>query len=333
MPWIEEITNETKEIHYLCDVGLSYGDYLMLTPSFRLLKNKYPHCKLNFWVELDDEIKILDGNQYLDCIMSFKQFMNSYRNGDNFLLGGNYAVYQIPSIVIDEVFKKENAYKAYCDNLGLYAQLKKEYIPDYYIFESEKEEIENMLREKGIEKEKPIIIIHTEASSPLRNWHPEYTKELALRLSKDYQVILLGIYYKDLANLNGYHNIYSFIDEVSVRLASALLDFADLLVGPDSLFMHVAGALNTQALALMSSFSGNLRYNLMPSVEVFQKEYRCAPCMQHNIDCCEEGKINNLSPDANGNYISMPCMLSISPDEIYNKIIEKMEKIKNGLYS
>jgi len=39
-----------------------------------------------------------------------------------------------------------------------------------------------------------------------------------------------------------------------------------------------------------------------------------------------------LLPDLNGNFISMPCMLSISPDEVYDKIILKMEE-KNGLHS
>lgn len=328
MPWIKEATSETEEIYYLCDVGLSYGDYLMLTPSFRLLKKQYPQMKLSFCVELDDEIKILNGNQYLDGLFSFSQFMNAYKNENKLILGKNYAVYQIPSIVMDEVFKKENAYKAYCDDLGLVPDSKDEYIPDYYISDSEREELEEVLKRKGIDKDKPIITIQTEASSPLRNWHPNYTKELALKLSSDYQVILLGLYYKELADLSENNNIYSFIDEVSVRVASALIDYTDFLIGPDSLFMHVAGALGTQALVLMSSFSGDLRYNLMPSVEVFQKEYRCAPCLQHNIECCEEGRIDYLSPDTNNNYISMPCMLSIEPNEIYNQVMTKMENIK-----
>lgn len=326
MPWIEEVTKETEEIYYLCDVGLSYGDYLMLTPSFRLLKKEYPEKRLNFCVELDNEIKILNNNKYLDSIFSFNQFMNVYKNKNNFILGENYAVYQIPSIVMDKIFEKENAYKAYCDDIGLIPKSKKEYIPDYYISNAERKNVENILSQKGISRNKPIIIIQTEASSPLRNWHPDYTKELALKLSLDYQVILLGLYYKELSQLNIHKNIYSFIDEVSVRIASALIDYADLLVGPDSLFMHVAGALNTQALVIMSSFSGDLRYNLMPSVEILQKEYRCAPCLQHNIDCCEEGKIDYLTPDYNGNYISMPCMLSIKPKEVYDRIILKMGK-------
>lgn len=332
MPWIEEVTKETEEIHYLCDVGLSYGDYLMLTPSFRLLKKEYPKKRLNFCVELDDEIKILSGNKYLDSIVSFNQFMKSYKNKNEIMLGKNYAVYQIPSIVMDKVFKEENAYKAYCDDVGLIPRLIKEYIPDYYIFNSEREEAEKILRQKGIDRNKPIIIIQTEASSPLRNWHPNYTKELALRLSSDYQVILLGLYYKSLIALGENDNIYPFINEVSVRIASALVGCADFLVGPDSLFMHVAGALNIQGLVLMSSFLGDLRYNLMPSIEILQKEYKCAPCLQHNIDCCDEGKEYHLLPDLNGNFISMPCMLSISPDEVYDKIILKMEE-KNGLHS
>jgi ADP-heptose:LPS heptosyltransferase len=317
MPWIEEVKCENpKDIYIISNVGLSYGDYLILTPLFRGFREIYPDTEIIFTPEIDEELNILYNNPDISSILDFNKFLDMYKNGNNIFGASFDGVYQLPSIVRDEVFTKENAYQAYCDDAGITPS---SYIPEYYIREEERQQALELLSQKNID-ENEYIVIQTEASSPIRNWHPDYVMDLAYKLAEDYKIVLLGAYPKWFDEDEIQHdNILYCIRKTSVRNACAIVGMSKLTICPDSLFAHVSGALYKKCLVLMSSFLGDLRYNLMPTIEVLQKEYHCAPCLLHNIDCCEYGK--NSDTDDEGNYYSMPCMMSITPDEVYKNIM------------
>jgi len=321
MPWIERIKKENpKEIYVISNVGLSYGDYLMLTPLFSALKEAYKDTDIIFCTEIDEEINILYGNPNITSIMDFDHFMVVYQGVDRKFAASFDGIYQIPSIIRDSVFKNKNAYIAFCEDVGLTPN---SYLPQYFIQPPERKKAQDLLCQHNITKDDKLIILQTEASSPMRNWHPDYTLDLAQRLSEKYKVILLGIYYEYFSEaIQDNQNIIPLIKKLSVRNACALIEQADLVVAPDSLFAHIAGALSQKGLILMSSFPAELRYSLMPTLTVLQKEYFCAPCMLHNLDCCSVGEDQLLKTDRNGNYYSMPCMLSISVDDVYEKVMQ-----------
>jgi len=322
MPWIEELSDNPEEIYVVSNVGLSFGDYLILTPVFDALRDRYPNANIFFCTELDEEVNILAGNQDITSISSFAQFLDIYKKYDQNIFASSFdGVYQIPSIIADEAFRYKNAYKVYCEDLGIEPT---SYLPKYFPSDKEREYAHDILEKNNIDIDTDkIIVIQTEASSPMRNWHYDYTYELAEMLSKDYKVVLLGAYYELLKERTAdNNNITCFIKDISFRQACAVVDFASLVVGPDSVFIHVAGALNKKALALMSSFPGYARYDLMPTVKVLQKKYHCAPCFLHSVDYCGEGNKFGLKPDEKGNYISMPCMLSIKPNEVYEEAMK-----------
>lgn len=324
MPWIDPIKrDDPEEVYVITNVGLSYGDYLMLTPMFSALNERYSGVKVIFCTELQEEVNILYKNPDIYSVMSFAHFLNIYKGIDRTTPCSIDGVFQIPSIITDEVFTRVNAYKAFCDDLGI---TPRSYLPKYFVQEKEHIDAVDVLKQKGVDIDSGFIVLQTEASSPLRNWHPVYTLELARRLSEHRQVVLLGVYYYHLAEeVSDISNVFTIVGEVSVRTACAIIDLAELVVCPDSLFAHVAGALSRPCLALMSSFAGELRYKYMPTVDVLQKPYFCAPCLQHNLACCKTGYEIGLLPDERGNYYSMPCMLAITPDEVYEHVVAMLD--------
>lgn len=325
MPWIEGPVESLNEVYVLCDVGLSYGDYLMLTPLFSALKERFKDATIYFCTELDEEIVMFENNSDIDVIMSFSQFLQVYKASYKNIFSSTFDnVYQIPSIIMDSKFHHANAYQVFCDDLGI---LPHSYLPKYTVTDTEQDEARVLLSQHNIDVDNDtVVVIQTDASSPLRNWHPDYTKSLTNMFSDDIKVVLLGVYYHELSEyFSDKSNVLCLINEISVRQACAVVGEADFVISPDSLFAHVAGALSIQSLVLMSSFSGDCRYNLMPTVSVLQQPFDCAPCMLHNIDCCERGIQDNLQQDSNGNYISMPCMLSITPDIVYNQVMSMLD--------
>lgn len=320
MPWIKsvDIKRSPEEIYVVSNVGLSYGDYLMLTPLFRGLKQKYDNTDIIFASEIDEELNILSGNPYVSSIIDFDVFLEMYKGGRNIFNAVFDGVYQIPSIIKDDIFKHTNSYKAYCEDAEVTPL---SYIPDYFLQPKEKEDASCLLNNNGIQ-EKEYIFIQTEASSPIRNWHPKNVKELAFRLAETNKVVLVGAYPKWFSEFDFQHeNILYLVGKTSVRNACAILSMAKLVVCPDSLFAHISGALGVNCLVLMSSFPAELRYSYMPTVQALQKKFSCAPCMLHNIDCCKNG--SNLQADEDGNHYSMPCMLSIGVDEVC-KVVEDL---------
>lgn len=71
------------------------------------------------------------------------------------------------------------------------------------------------------------------------------------------------------------------------RQSAALLTTCDAFLGPDSGFLHVAGALNVPSVGLFSVFPWQLRTSQYPSVFAIQGVGDCAPCFHTR---------NNLQP-------------------------------------
>lgn len=71
------------------------------------------------------------------------------------------------------------------------------------------------------------------------------------------------------------------------RQSAALLTTCDAFLGPDSGFLHVAGALGVPSVGLFSVFPWQLRTSQYPSVFAIQASGDCAPCFHGR---------NNLQP-------------------------------------
>lgn len=103
------------------------------------------------------------------------------------------------------------------------------------------------------------------------------------------------------------------------RQSAAFLTTCDAFLGPDSGFLHVAGALEIPSVGLFSVFPWQLRTSQYPSVFAIQAAGNCAPCFHTR---------NNLQPHF---PVGGPCnktgyctvLSSIEPERVVQKILQQ----------
>ncbi|HEX2099083.1 MAG TPA: glycosyltransferase family 9 protein, partial [Candidatus Synoicihabitans sp.] len=65
------------------------------------------------------------------------------------------------------------------------------------------------------------------------------------------------------------------------RKSVAVMSQCDVLLGPDSALVHVAGAIDLPCVALYGPFPAKLRTAYAPSITAIQGGGPCAPCFHH----------------------------------------------------
>jgi ADP-heptose:LPS heptosyltransferase len=78
------------------------------------------------------------------------------------------------------------------------------------------------------------------------------------------------------------------VDSLPLRLAFAVAAECDLVIAPDSAFVHVAAALGKPALALYGPTDGRLftrRYPLVSHIDA-RRELPCVPCWRNESIAC-----------------------------------------------
>jgi ADP-heptose:LPS heptosyltransferase len=68
---------------------------------------------------------------------------------------------------------------------------------------------------------------------------------------------------------------------LTFRQSAAVLNTADVFLGSDSAFAHIAGALEIPAVALFGPFPWKLRTAYSPSITAIQGVGKCSPCFHH----------------------------------------------------
>jgi len=117
--------------------------------------------------------------------------------------------------------------------------------------------------------------------------------------------ILLDIedkYMKNIIQLNGKTNLKELIN---------ILRNSSLVVGNDNGVLHIASACDVKILGLFGSTNYKITGPISKNVEIIDNRIECAPCYAKdgNIEGCED----NI------------CMKGISPEQVYNKIMEILE--------
>ena len=68
---------------------------------------------------------------------------------------------------------------------------------------------------------------------------------------------------------------------LTFRQSCAVINSADLVIGPDSALVHIAGALGVPAVALYGPFPADLRTRYCPTTFAITAKGACAPCFHH----------------------------------------------------
>jgi heptosyltransferase-2 len=102
----------------------------------------------------------------------------------------------------------------------------------------------------------------------------------AIKAKPEWEVFLLGepgkVQAQDTENVK---NLSA--TGTTFRQSAAIVAGSDVLLGSDSAFVHVAGALGVPAIGLYGPFPWKLRTAYSPSVTAVQGKGKCSPCFFH----------------------------------------------------
>jgi ADP-heptose:LPS heptosyltransferase len=182
--------------------------------------------------------------------------------------------------------------------------------PRYFISEQEKDFQRNFWKDHRLEG-KTIIGIQLQSAESYRDY--PHMANLVNSLSTDATIIL---FHGETTAIPKGGNI---IDPgmIPLRAAFALAAGCDVIVAPDSAFVHIAGAFNIPCVALYGPIDGKIRtkhYPLCTFVDV-RTVLQCIPCWRNEIIPC---KLTNMRNSA--------CMGNISIDQVLEAVANSLTK-------
>jgi ADP-heptose:LPS heptosyltransferase len=159
---------------------------------------------------------------------------------------------------------------------------------------------------------KPVVGFSPTCRAQHRAIPNDYVRPILNRLTKDYRVVLFGKTEKWNGTLKGLEmpGLINLLDKTSANKAIALCSVLDLLITPDSGFLHVAGAMGIKCLGVFGNIDPKTRTAYYPSVKTLYAKDRnilgCCPCWDLHENC-------NLHRN------SVSCMRMFTPDDIVGK--------------
>lgn len=189
-------------------------------------------------------------------------------------------------------------------------------MPRLHVKQEEIELAKQLLEQQGFDGKKKLIGINSCcAYGPAKKWPKERFANVAKRLieDKDCAVVFIGdescqLTIKEICGTLGKDAI-NLAGLTSLRELMCVISLCDLFLTNDSGPMHIAAAFGVPVLALFGSTS-QVMTGPYKTGDVIDKKVTCAPCFKRTCP------------------IDFKCMKEISADEVYNKLIQILERKK-----
>lgn len=196
-------------------------------------------------------------------------------------------------------------------------------IPHLSVEAEASQAVEQLLIQKGLRPDKPLIACHVNAhNGQSKRWPIPYWVKLIDRLiGEDGANVVLTGAANDLPLIN---TITGRLHEQPINLAgqtslpqlAALLQRADILITGDSGPMHIAGAVGTALIAIHGPTDPALSGPVSPKATILRSDIWCSPCY-------------TAKGPADCRFFTTQCMKNITPDQVFTKIHEILQKSVN----
>jgi ADP-heptose:LPS heptosyltransferase len=289
------------------------GDLLTMTPGLHALKRAYPGTPIHFAVPRQF-IALFDGNEDFSCVDIESSALDPARYRAWFDLtdcpAARIESRQAPNVRVGRI-------EAFARALGLPARAVQGAAarPCYFITPSERlaaERAARSLRRHG----RPLVGLQWQAADTYRDY--PHSAELLQMLAARCDVIVFGARGMPGTATAGVHPVC-----LPLREAFALAAQCDVLVGPDSSFLHLAGALEKPMVLVAGPIDGALRARAYPAVVPIlpdRRQFPCAPCWRNeNINCYLSGRresvcLRTIAPAAVAAQVFSLAMSAALPD-------------------
>ena len=253
------------------------GDALMVTPTFKALKEKYPDCHITYGTTKEYSggvlFDILKNNPYIDELVPFQQVKK-----ESFDIYADLTAIGVrDEYIIDAPKDRQTMWGNY---IGID-------IDDgkcvYVVEEDERKWAKEWLEDHKKTRKSKFIVIQPGSYADRRNWPRDTMVDFIKKMHRhdDSLVFLIHDYlvgeYKDTwSSLPNSMNISEF----NIRNIAALMEQSDLVIAHDSGLLHLAGALDCKIVSIFGSTHPKSRINWFKNcIAVWQKNLACAPCV------------------------------------------------------
>lgn len=304
---------EKKEIRKIALVNLQgIGDIVMITPFLSVLRKEFPGAMIDYWcykengstLEQDkritrirkresddlfsmDFLKTLSAIQEekYDCVINLfpsqHSAMLTVLSGARYKLGNLYNLETTSNNL--KVKKGPKTWDTRENAASIAAQLG---ITEYdkaalsiFLSAKEKEGMKEVLKKEKVGKK--FIVINPHATWQAKSWPQEYWKELLERLSKNYDIVIIGSKKEReattqlLRTIKQKKQIRNVAGMFSLRQTASLLEKASLVITTDSGPMHIAIAMKTKTIALFGCTDPNILVKGAKNITILSTFEQC----------------------------------------------------------
>ena len=282
------------------------GDIIMATPIARGAKRKYPNSHVTYAVPSEyaggDLVALLENIPYIDEVIDYNLI-----NRDD---------YDVFTDITRTGLSEEKPYTVPPNRIDLFANaagipLFGNPLPLYVMTEEERLWGEDFVAKATAGKEyRGLISVHLGSRDPKRTW-PHYRTREFVRLAKDAGYFCFLYEWgasSEEWRLAGSERVFDY----GIRQAAAIMAATDILVCPDSMMLHLAGALNMKIVSLFGSMPPACRINHYPNaIAVVNQQISCLGCVyascSNNYYC-----MSSLLPEA----VLAACKFKLEADYI-----------------
>jgi ADP-heptose:LPS heptosyltransferase len=250
----------------ICRCG-ALGDLLMLTPTLREIRRRWPlsHVTVACFPRYRD---VLLNNPHIDSFVDYPLEESRVDDFDGFVWLEN-AVETHPDA------KRKPVIDALACRFGL------EGLPDYSLVWSWMPGELDRAQSDFPKTSKKRVGIQTRASAKYKSYPAQDMDRAAMLLYKHgWEVFLFGHPGEiNAPSMTGLVNVSAVAK--TVRESAAIASTCDVLLSPDSFMVHMAAALNLPCVALYGPFPAPLYTSHYPKCFPIQGKGECSPCFFH----------------------------------------------------
>lgn len=284
------------------------GDILFMSTGATELKRRFPGAIIDVAIG-EQYIPIIKNSPTINKVFSPPICLDDWNNYHYHLI--------FEDLVEKSAEAREfNAYDLFMKEMGLDIEKvpAENKIPEIHLQSSEIERVRNTI--SSLQNHSPKIGIQAASSTIIRDYPPYSYQEIALGLiEKGYEVYFFGSGRQEMLITSmvksigrGSYNASSNDLRDSIILAS----FMGCFIAPDSMFVHIAGALSIPVIGIYGPFLSEFRMKYFKNAVGIDGRTACSPCFLHGSFPCPKGNPS-------------PCLALITPDvvlQVFEELIE-----------
>jgi len=256
------------------------GDLLMMTPGIHALKKKYPKSEIELAIP-KRYFPIFDNNNDIKLLDIERDYFN-HLNYDKWFNFTDCPAARKESLTSPKVKKSRIEIFSSALKINFISRLVMSKKPRFFFSDDELNFAAEQWRELGLENKK-VIGVQLHSDETYRDY--PLMEKLVERMSKNYVVMLF-----DGEIINGFEieNVVK-VQNLSIRKAFSLAHKCDLIIAPDSSFVHFAAAFDIPTIALFGPIDGKVRTKHYPNCTYLSAKdiFGCLPCWRNEEIPCK----------------------------------------------